>query len=100
MGDEVLFTADPGIPFEVYLPPDPTLTSPALIGVTSFFTFMILYSTLVPISLYISVEMIRYVGKPYSWNPLDIAIAQMNIVGPVKGQKRLFFSDFHVIYLN
>jgi hypothetical protein len=27
---------------------------------TSFFTFMILYSTLVPISLYISVEMIRY----------------------------------------
>lgn len=49
-----------GYGFEVYLTFDDSLDTPALIGVTSFFTFMILYSTLVPISLYISVEMIRY----------------------------------------
>lgn len=47
--------------FQYYLPYDNGLDNAAVIGFISFFSFIILYNTLVPISLYVSVEMIRCV---------------------------------------
>jgi hypothetical protein len=46
--------------FQYYLPYE-TSDNPVVIGILSFFSFIILYNTLVPISLYVSVELIRLV---------------------------------------
>jgi magnesium-transporting ATPase (P-type) len=46
--------------FQYYLPYE-TTDNPVAIGILSFFSFIILYNTLVPISLYVSVELIRLV---------------------------------------
>ncbi|KNC75458.1 hypothetical protein SARC_12017, partial [Sphaeroforma arctica JP610] len=54
-----LWAKNTGEDFEIYLPFETGLDSPAVIGTLAFFTFIILYSTLVPISLYVSVEFIR-----------------------------------------
>eukprot|EP01134_Creolimax_fragrantissima_P001479 CFRG1479T1 len=54
-----VWSATTGEDFEVYLPFESGLEEPAVIGILAFFTFIILYSTLVPISLYVSVEFIR-----------------------------------------
>eukprot|EP00123_Amoebidium_parasiticum_P018387 comp24187_c0_seq2/m.44324 comp24187_c0_seq2/g.44324 ORF comp24187_c0_seq2/g.44324 comp24187_c0_seq2/m.44324 type:complete len:1154 (-) comp24187_c0_seq2:702-4163(-) len=46
--------------FQIYLPADSTYEEkPVVVGILSFFSFIILYNTLVPISLYVSVEFIR-----------------------------------------
>lgn len=52
--------------FQYYLPYESGLTNAVVVGIVSFFSYIILYNTLVPISLYVSVEMIRY-GWPGEW---------------------------------
>ena len=50
-----------GKQFEGYLPNNYTVSDPVAVGVIAFFGFVLLYNTLVPISLYVSVEVIRFV---------------------------------------
>ena len=45
--------------FLEYLPNDSSASSPSMKGFLNFFSYIILMNTLVPISLYVSVEIIR-----------------------------------------
>ncbi|KJE89012.1 ATPase [Capsaspora owczarzaki ATCC 30864] len=47
--------------FRIYLPWETFTSTPGVIGVLNFFSFIILLNTLVPISLYVSVEIIRLI---------------------------------------
>ena len=51
--------------FQYYLPYEEGVSNALVVGIVSFFSYIILYNTLVPISLYVSVEMIRYTGLMY-----------------------------------
>ena len=63
-----------GSPFRLYLPREPFLssnprTSAVQIGLLVFLSYIILFNTVVPISLYISVEIIRlFQSKWIDWD--------------------------------
>lgn len=89
-----------GSNFQSYLPWG-SLDSPFAIGTVGFFSFIILYNTFVPISLYVSVEFIR-LGQSYliNWD-LDMydkstnrcAKARTTTLNEQLGQIEYIFSD-------
>eukprot|EP01135_Chromosphaera_perkinsii_P007148 Nk52_evm1s717 gene=Nk52_evmTU1s717 len=54
-----IWEADTGEDFQGYVPYEDDIDTPGAIGALMFLTYIIVYNTLVPISLYVSVEFIR-----------------------------------------
>eukprot|EP00124_Ichthyophonus_hoferi_P001420 Ihof_evm9s73 gene=Ihof_evmTU9s73 len=96
-----VWARETGFGFAAYLPLNPELATPAKIGVVSFFSFVILYSALLPISLYVSIEFIR-LGQSFLiyWDlrmyhePTNTpAVARTTTLNEELGQIEYVFSD-------
>ena len=75
---------------------------PATVGLLNFMTFIILYSTLIPISLYVSIEVIKFfqatifINKDIEMYDADTdtaALARTSNLNEELGQVQFIFSD-------
>ena len=105
MGLHIMFETNIGREFQAYLPweqlnPDKEWT-PTKSGLLVFWSYLILLNTLVPISLYVSVEMIRLGQSLFiNWDlgmyyePRDqAAVARSTTLNEELGQVKYIFSD-------
>lgn len=87
--------------FQIYLPWEPEAPNPAMAGFLVFWSFLILLNTLVPISLYVSVEMIRLMqsllidwDEKLYYDKKDLpAVARTTTLNEELGQVEYIFSD-------
>ncbi|CAK8676704.1 unnamed protein product [Clavelina lepadiformis] len=96
-----VWEADLGYKFQVYLPWDSSVPNPSMSGFLMFWSNLILLNTLVPISLYVSMEFIR-LGQSFfiNWDRLLYyekknlpAEARTTTLNEELGQVEYIFSD-------
>ncbi|XP_053134306.1 phospholipid-transporting ATPase ID isoform X3 [Hemicordylus capensis] len=90
-----------GTCFQIYLPWDEAVDSAFFSGFLSFWSYIIILNTVVPISLYVSVEVIRlghsyfinWDKKMYCWKRCTPAEARTTTLNEELGQVEYIFSD-------
>ncbi|KAL0484641.1 phospholipid-transporting ATPase, partial [Acrasis kona] len=84
-----------------YPSPDPSTKDLALLGFTSFWTYLILFNNLIPISLYVSLECARFIQgyvisqdlRMYHQESDSTAVVRTSSLNEELGQVQFIFSD-------